>query len=204
MTDIEIYMEGGGRTASSRALLREGAEEFFGELRSAAQARGLEMRIVCCGGRGEARADFVEARSEGRYAVLLLVDSEGPVESDPRNHLVTNDGWRDLESASENEIHLMVQVMEAWFVADPQALAGYYGPAFRADLVPTNRNLEEAGKERVLATLVDATAPTPEGAYHKIHHARRLFGLIDPEKVQERCPHCRRLFDTLAEVIEAA
>ena len=197
-------MEGGGRTASSRALLREGAEEFLGELRSAAQSRGLELRIVCCGGRGEARADFVEARSEGRFAALLLVDSEAPVEGDPRTHLVTHDGWRDLESASGNEIHLMVQVMEAWLVADPQALARHYGPAFRADLLPTDPNLEEVGKERVLAALDDATAPTAEGAYHKIHHARRLLGLIDPGKVQERCSHCKRLFDTLADAIEAA
>lgn len=197
-------MEGGGRTASSRALLREGAEEFLGELRSSAQSRGLEPRIVCCGGRAEARADFVEARNEGRCAALLLVDSEAPVEDDPRSHLVTHDGWRDLESASGNEIHLMVQVMEAWLVADPQVLARHYGPAFRADLLPTDPNLEEVGKERVLAALDDATAPTAEGAYHKIHHARRLLGLIDPGKVKERCPHCKRLFDTLADAIEAA
>ncbi len=204
MTDIEVYMEGGGRTASSRALLREGAEEFLGELRSAARSRGLELRIVCCGGRGEARADFVEARSEGRFAALLLVDSEKPVEGDPRTHLVTHDGWGDLEPASESEIHLMVQVMETWLVADPQALARHYGPAFRTDLLPADQDLETVEKETVLATLEEATAPTSEGRYHKIHHARRLLGLIDSERVQARCPHCKRLFEMLTALIEEA
>ena len=42
------------------------------------------------------------------------------------------------------------------------------------------------------------------GRYHKIRHAGDLLRRIDVNKVRERCRHCERLFNTVAEQIKAA
>jgi hypothetical protein len=57
----------------------------------------------------------------------LLVDSEGPVGkgSTPAVYLSARDGW-DFTVLRDNHVFLMVQAMEAWFLADRRALADYY------------------------------------------------------------------------------
>lgn len=39
------------------------------------------------------------------------------------------DDW-DLDGVADEQIHLMVPTMEAWLVADPEALARFYGQGF--------------------------------------------------------------------------
>lgn len=204
MKDIELYVEGGGRTAASRGVLRVGMDQFFDRLRRAVQAKGAELRVICCGGRGEARSEFVAARAETDCCTLLLVDSELPVEGDPRDHLVTHDRWTDLASVPLDAIQLMVQVMETWIVADPHALREYYGECFRHEELSADEAIEDVPKAEILDGLKQATLPTSLGKYHKLHHASALLSRIDPEKVKARCPHCKRLFDTLTAMIEAA
>lgn len=204
MKDIELYVEGGGRTAASRGVLRAGMDQFFDGLRRAVQTKGAELRVICCGGRGEARSKFVAARADTDCWTLLLVDSESPVESDPRDHLLTHDRWTDLVSVPLDSIQLMVQVMETWIVADRHALREYYGECFRDEELPADEAIEDVPKPEILAGLERATCPTSLGKYHKLHHASTLLARIDPEKVKARCPHCKRLFDTLTSMIEAA
>ena len=40
-------------------------------------------------------------------------------------------------------------------------------------------------------------ASTTTGRYRKIGHASDLLRQMNPDTVQDRCPACRRLFDTL-------
>ena len=49
--------------------------------------------------------------------------------------------------------------------------------------------------------LEQATRATQKGAYHKIRHASDLLQRIDRNKVEQRCPASRRLFDTLHRLI---
>ena len=99
-----------------------------------------------------------------------------------------------------DRIHLMVQVMETWIVADPEALAA--GQHFHANVLPTHQNLEEICKTQIINALERATERTRKGRYDKVSHAD-LLARIDPEKVRQRCTHCARLFDTLRATIEA-
>ena len=204
MSGVAIYMEGGGDGKSAKAAIRQGMDALLRPLKDAARAEALHWKLVPCGGRDKAFRGFRNAVGNGADAiVVLLVDAEGPVNGAPRSHLQSCDGW-DMGFADEDTIHLMVQVMETWIVADPDALSTYYGQNFNGDVLPRAENLEQVSKADVIRKLNQATERTTKGRYHKIRHASDLLKLINVERVQARCPHCARLFDLLGPIIDAA
>ena len=82
----------------------------------------------------------------------------------------------------------MVQCMEAWIVADTNALAAYYGTGFRVQSLPSRLNLEDEPKPDLLDKLKKATQRTQKGAYAKFKHASKLLERIDLHRVGQRCP----------------
>lgn len=204
LSGIAIYMEGGGDGKENRAALRQGMDTFLQPLKKAARNKALSWKLVCCGPRNEAFKHFIDAVDSSADVVnVLLVDAEGPVNQSPRRHLQDRDGW-DLSSIDEDTIHLMVQTMEAWIVADSEALKGYYGQNFKANKLPKAPDPKTVPKATVERSLVEATKDTQKGRYHKIRHASDLLKLIDVESVKARCYHCQRLFDDLEQIIDAA
>lgn len=132
--------------------------------------------------------------------VVLLVDSEGPVKPGrpPWVHLKEHDGWDQPTGASDDSIHLMVQCMESWLLADREALAAFYGQGFQASALPGNPNIETILKKDVYDALAAATRNTKtKGAYSKGGHSFELLALIDPNKVRLASPHANRLAETL-------
>ena len=200
MSGITVYMEGGG-PGNTRAL-RLGMVKFLGPLRELARSRTLRFRVVPCGSREKTWSRFqLEAgRAGAKETCVLLVDAEGSVGGLPRTHLRKSDGW-DLSGIPESVVHLMVQVMETWIVADPKNLAGYYGQGFKPGSLPARTNLEREPKAAILSGLHESTRRTSKGRYDKIKHASELLELIDPARVQARCRHCKRLFVELQRII---
>ena len=133
--------------------------------------------------------------------MLLLVDAEGPVATGPCEHLQVRDRW-PMAGIDAQSVHLMVQTMEAWIVADADALKEYYGRSFNVRLLPKAEDLESVAKSEVERSLRRATEHTGKGRYHKIRHASDLLRQVDAEKVKVRCRHCRRLFDELGRMID--
>jgi len=195
--EIVIHVEGGG-DATSKARLREGLTRFLNGSRLEALRRGVRLRVVPGGSRTDTFREFEANYAAGRAGalVLLLVDSEGPVQGTPKEHLTASERW-DLSTVSDDQVHLMVEVMEAWFVADRESLRIYYGQNFASGSLPATTTVEAVSKADVLTGLVRATRRTQKGEYHKTRHAFELLTLIDPEKVRKRAPHCQRLFDTI-------
>lgn len=193
MSSIAIYMEGGGKRANSKAMLRTGMDAFLAEIKNAYRAKGWHWKLVPCGSRNEAHKGFQNGDAD---IVVLLVDSEDPVSLPPTDHLKARDGW-NLNGVNDDYVHLMVQSMEAWIVADPDALAAYYGQGFQKNALPRHQNLEKVNKDDIGDSLDRATQKTQKGKYHKIQHARHLLQCINPTIVRKRCPHCKRLFETL-------
>ena len=126
MEGVAIYMEGGGDGPNGKAALRIGMDALLSPLKEVARRDRLRWKLVVCGGRDAAFKRFRNAANGGETIVALLVDSEGPVSTAPTLHLAQRDGWH-LQFADGDAIHLMVQVMETWIVADVDALSGYYG-----------------------------------------------------------------------------
>ena len=91
----------------------------------------------------------------------------------------------------------MVQTVEAWLVADPEALAGYYGQRFRRNALPKRDDVEAIPKDQLYGSLERATAETQKGSYHKIRHCADLLGLLNRDRVRQRARHCDLLFRTL-------
>ena len=167
MTGIAIYMEGGGVGKENRSALRQGMDWFLQPLKEAAREEALRWKLVCCGPRKEAFRGFRNAVRNGNDVVnVLLVDAERPVnQSSNRNHLQTGDDQWDLSFASEDAVHLMVQAMEAWIVADPETLASYYGQGFRAQRLPRASDLETVSKADLARGLEEASERTQKGSF---------------------------------------
>lgn len=102
--------------------------------------------------------------------MVLLVDAEGPLKDVPLAHLCRRDSW-NMDSADERAVHLMVETMEAWIVADDDALVAYYGQGFHQNSLPGSNNLESVPKRNIEQSLKAATRNTTKGEYHKIRHA---------------------------------
>lgn len=201
MTSIKIYVEGGGDGRAGKDALRRGFDAFLREQKRAAQEMGWRWNLVCAGSRDEAFNGFRAASSRpDAGVVVLLVDTEDPLRVSPIEHLRQRDHW-DLDAADRQVVHLMVQTMETWIVADVEALADYYGQGFRETALPRHSNLEAVPKRDIERGLENATRATKKGAYHKIHHASPLLGKIDPVRVQERCKACRRFLDYLNGIV---
>ena len=163
----------------------------------------MHWKLVCCGPRDVAFRSFRNAvRNADGAIVLLLVDAEGPVANGPCEHLEARDGW-DMTGVDAQSVHLMAQTMEAWIVADADALKRYYGQGFNARRLPRSPDLESVGRRDVEESLRRATERTGKGRYHKIRHASDLLQRVDAEKVKARCRHCWRLFDQLGRMIDA-
>ncbi len=201
--EIRIFVEGGGDGAVTKTRLREGFDGFLRSLKAVAQKRHVHWRVIPCGGRQAAFDSFATAvRTFPHVYSLLLVDSEEAVSGQPHQHLQQREPAWDCDVAPSDRYHLMAQAMEAWFVADPDAVAGFYAQGFRPNSLPPTRNVEEVPKVALATSLKMATEKTQKGAYHKIRHASELLKRIDPAKVCDRAKHCQRLFDALGEALQ--
>jgi hypothetical protein len=105
VSEIRIYVEGGGDGSESKAAIRQGFGQFLDPLRQLARSRRIRWQVVACGGRNSAFDDFKTALGSHEDAFnLLLVDSEAPVSQPPWDHLLVRDGWAGLRQAMNSAI----------------------------------------------------------------------------------------------------
>ena len=205
-----MFVEGGPTgeySASGRSALGRGFREMFKKQRQLLADQYVLLDFTFCGGRGTARKKFqseVKANLPNQICALL-VDAEAPFvvregmnDSESRKfHLShrTGDEW-DMKGVDSNVVHLMIQCMETWIIADPIALANFYGQGFPPDSLPMRQNLEYEPKESVAQHLDLAINRTKKAmsnpkkrGYKKVDHGSKLLAKIDPQKVATRCPH---------------
>ena len=195
--EVRIYIEGGGDGKNSKASLREGFSNFFKELKVIARNNQIKWDIVMCGSRNNTFKDFKNAiKAHPNAFVVLLVDSEAPANKPPWEHLKWRDDW-ESPNGYNTHCHLMVQSMEAWFIADIDALKKYYGQGFKENAIPKNQNVEKIPKDSLEPSLKAASCNTTKGEYRKIQHAAKLLEMINVDKVRKASHYCDRLFITL-------
>src|SRR5271166_6121697 len=120
LVTVRIFVEGGSQ-GSIKAGCRQAFRTFFEKV-----IPGHSFAVTASGSRSEAFKDFCLAlKQNSRDYNLLLVDSEEAVATDPWAHLAARKGdeWKRPEGATDDQAQLMVQVMEAWFLADREVLA---------------------------------------------------------------------------------
>ena len=193
---VSIYIEGGGDSAKLNQIFRTGWRDFF----TSAGLTGRLPTVVRCGDRANAFRRFsVAVREAGDNELpVLLVDSEGPVrEGRPAwEHLQHSDDWRQPDGADDNQAYLMVQAMEAWLVADRDALREYFGRGFNENRLPGQSDPEQIAKNRLESSLKDSSSGCGR-QYAKGTVSFEILGRVDASKVEERCSHAKALFDYL-------
>ena len=158
---------------------------------------------VACGSREATWKRFVSASRTSRpnERHLLLVDSEGPIESgsDVWSHLKQRDDWVRPDGVDDDSAHLMVQCMEAWFLADRAALAAYFGNGFNVSSLPVG-DIESLSKDRLFDGLKNATREVKtEGKrrYVKGDHSFQILAKLDATKVIAASPHATKLIEAI-------
>lgn len=145
---VTIFFEGGGDKEATQSKCREGLSKYCAKLKP----EGSRLRIVAAGGREQTFDKFQRAArdSRGDEVSVLLVDSEGPVTANtPVEHLQARDGW-NFAPLSNYKVFLMVQTMEAWFLADRGTLAAFYDGGFMPNSLPgSSKNIEIIRKEDI-------------------------------------------------------
>ena len=158
---MKLYVEGGGDSNTLRTACRNGFSEFL----SKAGLKGNMPRIVACGSRQNAYDSFCTAIKSGEKA-LLLVDSESAVAAgcqkgkdenwQPWSHLRNRQGdkWDEPAEDCDGDCHLMVQCMEAWFLADREVLQSFFGQGFNVGSLPAlAKEIESVDKRRIYQAL---------------------------------------------------
>lgn len=201
--EIRVYVEGGGDGKDTKANFRKGFGEFLRSLREMARSGSVRWNLIACGSRENAFRDFGIALKTHPQAInILLVDSEGPVTAATRwDHLNFRDGWVKPSEAEEQRCHLMVQAMEAWFLADLDVLKAYYGRGFNPNPIPKHTDVETIPKDRLEFILKEASRGTSKGEYHKIRHGCKLLERVDPVLVRSHAHHCETLFSVIEDLI---
>ena len=200
---VRVYVEGGGDCAPLRSRCREGFSKFF---RNAGLGRAMP-KVTACGSRLSAYRKFCTALANAKDGdfIVLLVDSEDPVRAASAwQHLHDRKGdrWTRPSGASDDSAHLMVQVMESWFLADKEALSGYFGRGFRETALPAHGNIEEIAKADVLTGLKNATHKcATKSQYDKGQHSFDILARLEPERVSERSPRAKQLLTTIRQAV---
>jgi hypothetical protein len=171
VTEVRIYFEGDKR-------LREGFAKFLEAIVAKCRTHRVRFDLIACG--STPKRDYEIGRSKHANAWnILLKDTEGLKPPAP----------------SQDDQFWMVELMEAWFLADPDAVEKYYGDdAFNMGALKKNPQVEQIPKTDVMSPLNEATRKTSKGAYHKTKHAPPILQRIDPAKVRKAAPNCERLF----------
>ena len=182
--EIRIYFEG-------KATLRSGFEVFFADLKTAARGACSTIQLVAA---RNGLSDYRKAsRTHPDAWNILLKDSEQAMPADPRQ-LGKSHG---IDPAFVDRVFWMVELMEAWFLADPQMLAEYYGQGFVRTTIGQPADVERVPKAEVLNRLKHATRNTSKGEYHKVKHAPYLLEKLDGSQVRDRAQQCRQLFEAV-------
>ena len=211
---VRIYVEGGGDHNPSLAHdVRQGFQSFFVK-------SGIKMkpRVIASGSRIKAYEDYCIAVKSGLPA-MLLVDSEAPVFE--RFVQGTHHDWKPWEQlqsrkdqagvqcdpwekvGSDADCHLMVQMMETWFLADVDAMKAYFKGGFKANMFPNDdENIEEISKTRTEAILKASTAETKKEGYIKGRDSFIILSQVDPKKVRARSKWADRFLRLLTEKTE--
>ena len=96
--------------------------------------------MIPCGGRGEARNDFLNdhGAAAGKYYVALLIDSEESVSciNETWQHLETFFNWQRPQDAQDDQVLFMTRCMETWIAADRSILREHFGDNLQVGALP--------------------------------------------------------------------
>jgi hypothetical protein len=196
VTQIKLYVEGGGDSKEQHARCREG----FRKLLVKSGFTGKMPRIVAGGGRTATFDQFkTSVRSAGPNDFpILLVDSEDVVADNTTAwvHLKIRDDWDRPDGVVEDQAQLMVTCMETWLMADRVALRAYFGRSLNEGQLFSTDALETRQRQIVHDALAEATRHCKKN-YRKGERSFEILAALDPKTLKKILPHFLTLLQTL-------
>jgi hypothetical protein len=197
---VAIYIEGGGDSRALQEPLKRGFRKLFGK----AILNNNDLAIITSGGRGQTYKDFKTAFEQDKHDfVVLLLDSEGAVPQNQRAWAYFTSGTRPNDAtflrpknATDDNAHLMVQMMEAWFITDVEAFRTVYRRNLQEGSLSKTLDVEQISRHLIIPALENATRHTTKGIFKKSHGAD-LIAELDIKELRRRSKHADRLFQTL-------
>ena len=177
---MDIYLEGGNH-------LRNPMKGFLRRAVNPNYPQSVVLDVVPCRSRDRAISRFGKAQPGS----LLLIDSEG----EDIATLSSRVAERTRVADAAGRAFFMVQCMEAWFLADRQALIGYFSDGINENPLSRNYNVEQIAEPD--DGIRNATRRCRKGQYNKTTHAVDLLAMINPQAVYDACPNFRSLIDFL-------
>jgi uncharacterized protein YneR len=181
---ITIIIEGG--SSKSESVEKKGFTQLFAKV-----CPGQSPRVKLARGRSQAMKAFLDEVAQGKNAVLL-VDSEGALQHDTGHAFLVataaDHGVPQIAGANVDDVHLMVQVMESWFFADPQGIKSVVRNLDTGSLInelaTRNGNVELIPKKAAQQIFRQAC----NSRYEKVKHLE-FVGRIDEVKLEaaSRC-----------------
>lgn len=197
---VALYVEGGGDSRALQGPLKRGFKKLFEK----AVLNTNDLAVIPCGSRVQAYKDFKIAFEQNKYDfVMLLLDSEGPVQDGQRawQHFASGVRRDDVgltcpRGATDDNAHLMVQMMEAWFITDEAAFRIVYPKELQASSLSRATDIEQIPKHTIIPALENATRHTSKGKFQK-SHGSELLAELDVSQLRQRSKHADRLFMVL-------
>ena len=188
--------------------LKPGFHSLLGQQVQRARQRRTKFEFIAGGSREKAVKDFLRScRQSPSNLNVLLVDSEGPVQSRTSwiRALRGQSFWDGGVACSDEQVNLMVQSMEAWFIADPQAIARHFSQGYNGNSLPSPQNAERTAPADMLAAISRGIPRDRRGRrrrYDKVTDGAHLLELIDVATIGRHCRHFKRLMDFLDKEID--
>ena len=88
--------------------------------------------------------------------------------------------------------------MESWFLADPDALASFYGQGFNRGALPANPSIEQVSRQDALDGLDRAARNTGKRGYRKGWDSYDILASLDPVKVRSASPFAERFIQAFS------
>ncbi len=204
MKNVKVYVEGATRGKRKNKSVNIEFRKAF-HLLSEKVGVAHVPEYVPCGGRSQtwdlAWDRFLKREQD--EIIFLLVDSETRTNFGPKDawkFLASQplEPWTELDQRNARYVFLMVVMMETWLLADPDALARYFGDGFRSNQIPSWPKLEEIEKDSILETLSNATQECRK-RYKKGERSFEALAEADPNVIARKCPHAAYFFQRLVE-----
>ena len=194
VTEVTIHFEG-------HSNLRLGFHKLFEPHVNHARQKRIRFNLIAGGSRAEAIKDFLRScRLQPSNVNILLIDSEGPIPDTTTaiQSLRAQSFWDGSVDCDDDQVNLMVQAMEAWFIADPQALINHFGQDFSVKALPSPQNAESVSPSELTIAIRKALRNSSRRHYDKVTDGTKLLQGVNHVQVGQYCRHFQRLMDYLS------